>query len=289
MEQAPKREGKMNKHTISYLVWIAGLTWLLYGCTGTSAAPIETPAPIPPSATSVPSTATPVPPTATSTPEPTDTPEPTATATPTPDKTATAQAEATRTAEVFIAAIGKELETVGLSTDTGYLLWAQDEPVEIALDSYGQTLYEPFGNDQSASNFVLKTDITWESTGGLAVCGFIFRSDKNIEEGKQYQYRMLRLSGLPAWVIAFFQYGEFSKDISQIRTNGSINQDQGSTNKLILIAEGEMFTLYINDVRVGSFYDYSKNKLDGNFAFLATHESGETTCTFADTWIWALK
>jgi hypothetical protein len=279
----------MFKNTIYLISWVFGLTWLMTACAGTPAALLETTVPVLPSATPIPPTVTAVPSTSTPTPQPTDTPEPTATASPTPDKTGTAQVEATQTAEVIIAAIGKELETVGLSTDTGYLLWAQEEPVEIALNSYGQTLYDPFGDGQSASDFVLKTDVTWESTGGLAVCGFIFRSDQNFEEGKQYQYRMLRLSGLPAWVIAYFQYGEFSKDISQVRTNGAINQDQGSTNKLILIAEGEMFTLYINDVRIGSFYDYSKNKLDGNFAFLANHESGETTCTFADTWIWALK
>lgn len=279
----------MNKYILYHLIWVAGLAWLLTGCAGTPAAPIESQGPIFPSATPLPPTATAVSPTATPTVEPTHTPEPTVTATPAPDMTATAQVEATRTAEVVTAAIGKELETVGLSTDAGYLLWAQDEPVEIALDSYGQTLYEPFGNSQTASDFVLKTDITWESTGGLAICGLFFRSDANFEEGKQYQYRMLRLSGLPAWAISYYQNGEFSKDISQVRTNGAINQDQGSTNKLILIAKGEIFTLYINDVRVGSFYDYSKNKLEGYLAFLAVQESGETTCKFTDSWVWALK
>ena len=279
----------MNKHNFYQIVWIIGLAWLLSGCAAAPADPVETTMPVPPSATPVPPTATAIPPTTTSTLEPTATPEPTATATPTLDKTATAQAEATQTAEIVIAEINKELEAVGLSTENGQLLWAQDEPAEIALDSYGQTLYDPFGGDQSASDFVLKTDVTWESTGGLAICGFFFRSDKSFEEGKQYQYRMLRLSGLPAWAISYYQNGQFSKDISQVRTNSSINQEQGSTNKLLLIAEGEMFTLYINDVRVGTFYDYSKNKLDGYFAFLATHESGDTTCTFADTWVWALK
>ena len=279
----------MNKYIFYHLFWIAGLAWLLTGCAGTPAAPVETTAPASPSATPIPPTATAVPPTATLTVEPTLTPEPTVTATATPNKTATAHAEATQTAEVVITAIGKELKTVGLSTDTGYLLWAQDEPVEIALDSYGQTLFEPFGDSQTASDFVLKTDVTWESTGGLAICGLFFRSDTNFEEGKQYQYRMLRLSGLPAWAISYYQNGEFSKDISQVRTNGAINQDQGSTNKIILIAEGEMFTLYINDVRVGSFYDYSKNKMEGTFAFLAVQKSGETTCKFTDSWVWALK
>jgi hypothetical protein len=57
----------------------------------------------------------------------------------------------------------------------------------------------------------------------------------------------------------------------------------------MLIAESEKFTLYINDTRAGSFYDYSKNMLEGYFAFSAWQESGESTCTFDNTWVWALK
>lgn len=277
----------MNKHLFYHLSWIVILTWLLTACAGAAATPTAT-LPPPPTNTPIPPTATSEP-TATATLVPTDTPEPTPTATATPDKTATAQFVATQTAEAVVAKVGKELEAVGLSTDTGYLLWSQEEPVGITLDSYNQSLYDPFAQDPKASDFVLKSDIKWESTGGIAICGFMFRSEKNFEEGKQYQYRMLRLSGIPAWTIFYLQNGAFSKDVSQVRTNGAINQEQGSTNKVILIAEGEKFTLYINEVRVGTFFDYSKSMLDGYFAFLAAQESGKTTCTFSDTWVWALK
>lgn len=277
----------MNKHIFYHLFWIAGLAWLLSSCAGAPASPTPTVVPLP-SATQVPPTATAVP-TANATPLPTNTSEPIPSATPTLDLTATAQAEATQAAEAALAEIGKELELVGLSTDAGYLLWAQDEPVEIPLDSFNESVYDPFAGNPIASDFVMKSDVTWESTGGLAICGFFFRSEKNFKEGKQYKYQMLRLSGLPAWAISYFQYGDVQKDVSQLRTNGAINQDQGSTNKIVLIAEGEKFTLYINDIRAGSFYDYSKSMLDGQFAYLAFQESGKTTCTFNNTWVWALK
>lgn len=75
----------MNKSIITHFIWIAALAWLLSGCAGAPAAPVETLAPVPPSATPVPPTATMLPPTATPTPEPTDTPiPPTDTPAPTP-------------------------------------------------------------------------------------------------------------------------------------------------------------------------------------------------------------
>jgi hypothetical protein len=56
----------------------------------------------------------------------------------------------------------------------------------------------------------------------------------------------------------------------------------------LLIAENEKFTVYINDVRQGNFFDYSKQRLDGIFGFSGNEDSGTSTCTFAYTWIWQL-
>lgn len=283
----------MNKHIKTILAIIAGLAWLASGCASPAASPTATITLIP-SATPIPPSETPEP---TNTTAPTSTPEPTATitntpeptATNTPDLTATKQSEATQAAELVIEEIRDELEAVELSGDTGYLLWVQDESVKIDLDEYQEWIYEPFAEDQIASDFVLKTDITWDSTSGLMTCGFYYRSEENIEDGKQYLFVMLRLSGLPAWDITYWQYNEFQSTISEMRTNSAIDQGQMSTNKIVLIAEEEKFTLYINDTRVGSFYDYSKKLMEGYFAFSANHESGESSCEFSNTWVWALK
>lgn len=280
----------MNKKTICIIIIIAALTWLASACAGAQATPVTpeptntplpSPSPVPPTETALPS--------ATPTQEPTDTPTPAPSATPTPDMAATAQAIATQTAEVIVAEIGEQLEAIDLSTDSGYLLWAQDEPMAIDLGGYQEWIYEPFAIGEVASDFVLKTDITWDSSGGLVTCGLFFRSEENFVQGKQYLYQMLRLSGLPAWEISYLQYDEYQKSISDIRTNGAINQESGSTNKVLLVAEGEKFTLYINDTRAGSFYDYSKSMLEGYFAYSAWQESGESTCTFENTWVWALE
>jgi hypothetical protein len=263
------------------------------GCKG--AAPQPTPTnTLEPTATL---TFTPVPtntPTPTYTPTPTDTPTPTPTDTPTPtftatpDHKATQAAKATGTAEVIIAAIQQELATIDMPTDVGSLGWVQDKPVAIKLDTYGEWLYQPFAESLNASDFVLRTDITWQ-TEGLIYCGLIFRSEANLATGKQYSFMDMRFSGLPAWAIEFYNDGYFVNSITTVKFSSAINLDNGSVNKLVIIAEGNKFTVYINDQRMGSFYDYSNQSMNGKFAFQATQTNGPSTCTFSNSWVWLLK
>ena len=110
------------------LLSIAGLMWMFSGCAGAPTVPAETPLPPLPSDTPLPPAATTTP-TTSSNPTPTEvsteTLLPTTTPIVTPDRTATAQFKATSTAVSLLSSIGKELEAVELSTDSGYLLWAR--------------------------------------------------------------------------------------------------------------------------------------------------------------------
>ena len=65
--------------------------------------------------------------------------------------------------------------------------------------------------------------------------------------------------------------------------------ENGTTNGYILVAEGEKFTVYINDQRIGSFFDFNKTRSEGYFAFTAYQESGRGSCTFDNTVVWLLK
>jgi hypothetical protein len=206
-----------------------------------------------------------------------------------PNIAATKAYEATQAAEVLYAEIDKVLQIAGLSTELGSLLWVQTGSVPIDLTSYQEIVYDPFVGDPTASDFVLYSEVTWESSGGYAGCDLIFRSEPNFEEGAQYELQTIRLSGLPGWDIIYNNHGYFEKNVTGILTAGAIDQDQGAMNKILLIAEGEKFTVYFNDLRTGSYFDYSKNRLDGQFAFSAWQESGETTCTFENSWVWSLK
>ena len=129
------------------------------------------------------STSTPVP---TETTTPTETRAPTKTATATPNRTATAEVRATRAAEDMLVEIQKVLEQIGVPTENGNLAWFQEEPIEVSIDQYRNgSLVDP---ELTFGDFVLKTDVTWDSTGGLAGCGIVFRSEPNFEMGEQYGF-----------------------------------------------------------------------------------------------------
>jgi len=275
------------------LLVIIALILFLSSCSSSSQAAEVEPTNEPPAATATAKpTSTPEPtstplPTNTPTTKPTDTPAPTATAT--PDLEATAAAEAAQVMAEALAGITSEIESIGYPTDTGELGWMQVEPIEILVEEYNGGYYDEFAENLVAKDFILETEITWESSSGLAGCGLFFRSEPNFEQGAQYELAFLRLSGLPAWNIVYSKYGELQKNVTGILTAGAINQEQGDTNTYLLIAEEGKFTLYINDQRIGSYYDYANSRLEGEFAFTGWQESGETTCTFDNTWIWLLE
>jgi len=282
----------MNHHLKSRLLvcWplFAGL--LLSACGSANAAALP----------SAPATATPVvnvveevtaaPPTATFTPvPPTATPTalpPTATPSPKPNLTATAAARATQTAAPIIAMIEGELQKVGLSTQEGHLGWVHD-PVTIKLDTYMEAHANVDYPDLVVSDFVVHSDITWDSTTGLAGCGLLLRSGEDFAKGKQYQFALMRLAGKPLWDIEYYRYGQFQYNLTGLWDAPGVNFESGSTNRVTIVAQGDKMTVYVNGEKLGAATD---NKIaEGIVAFLAWQESGETTCAFTNSWMWILK
>jgi hypothetical protein len=229
------------------------------------------------------------PPTLTATPQPTSTPTPEPTATSTPEKAATRSAQATQTAEQAMALVQEDLQRIGMTLPPGSLGWIQDRAFYMDMSDYNSYYYLPIDASLKAKDFILKSDVTWVSTGGLITCGFLFRSEANFEEGKQYLFSMQRLSGLPEWRVAYLQYGRIQRNITGWRAASAINQDQGATNELILqVVDGE-YSLYINDQRIGTFPDYSVKNDEGYLAYYGYQESGESTCSFKNSWIWLIE
>jgi hypothetical protein len=277
-----------------FLAAVLSVTLFASGCVAPGAA-LPTPTDLPPPDTPVPSstpspipTDTPTPaPTDTPTPIPTDTPTATLTPTPTQNRTATAEARATQEYERIYAQILEDLEPYELTLDEGYLAWYSKEPEIMYLQDYNVYSYEVIGKNLKLSNFILKTDITWDSKSGLMTCGLIFRSEKNIENGAYYLFETQRLSGLPYWAIEFIQYNRLDHFISGgLRSSPAIDQKAGATNEYIFVIDDTVMTVYANGVRLGTAVS---SKLDsGILAFYIYQESGYTTCKFDNTWIWAL-
>lgn len=255
------------------------ITLLLIACGSPQPTPTHTPVP----------TDTPLP-TETPTPMPTSTSTSTPTGTATPDYMATEAVEATEAMAAVIEEIDAELQAIGYSTDTGSLGWVSEGSEEIRITTYRTHDWITLASGQSFSDFILKADVTWESTGGLAVCGFWFRAESDDEDAAHFVFRTIRLSGFPGWVIAYMKFNEYKAFVSsggRTSTSPYINQEQGSTNTFILAAEGNGITVFANGNRLGQATILKLRK--GLIAYYSDQESGETSCTFDNAWIWDLS
>ncbi|MDH5508301.1 MAG: hypothetical protein OEZ02_13845 [Anaerolineae bacterium] len=229
-----------------------------------------------------PATNTPVPPPAnTAPPAPTDTPIPT------PDYAATEAAELAAAAQQKIAVIDEILQEYNLSTSQGSLGWVQDQPIEIRTDSYGEVSYVPVSGEDEYSNFVLSVSIDWDSSSGVAGCGIMFRAENNVQKGEQYRFLTLRLSGLPAWDVEYYNNGNYQSTVTgQVMKNSAIDNDSGATNQYVLVVEDKTLVAYANEQKLSSVNITKLNT--GRIAFLTWQESGESSCNFYDGWIWDL-
>lgn len=262
----------------SYFVLFVAM--LATACAGTAPEPTATALP---------------PPTATNTPVPTDTPLPTDTPTPeptaTPDAAATAAAQSTQAAEPVLTELRSILgDSSGVSYAEGYLLWQQTNPVIIELSgpSGRRNTYKPISEESiTAKDFIFKADVTWNATGWM-FCGAAFRSDANIEKGKQYELSFLRFSGLPAYFIDVYDGGLYKSSLSDARFSEDIDITNSATNQYAVVAQADKFTVYFNGRKQSDFFDSGKQRMDGLFGFLAWQESGKGSCEFKNGWIWSL-
>jgi hypothetical protein len=123
---------------------------------------------------------------------------------------------------------------------------------------------------------------------GIIICGTVFRSEPDLEMGKQYRFAFLRLSGLPAWEIDVFEFGRYKNSPTDVKFSGALDQGNGATNEFVLVARDDQFNLYINKTREGRFFDYSKQRTQGVLGFLGAQDSGNGTCKFENSWVWSL-
>lgn len=218
---------------------------------------------------------------------PTETPTPTSTPTPTIDLAATAAFESTQEANRIIEEVASTLKKINVNTTGGHLGWSEIDPWPISATSYNSISVEPIADDAEFSTYVLHYDVKWESTGGLAGCGLIFHSEPNLGNGKQYRFFAYRFSGLPYWNVELWDNGMWVNDpMGRGHLNGAIEQENGATNSFTLIVQDKIATAYVNSKRLSHIPINSANH--GRLAFFTFQESGETTCSFRNAWLWVL-
>ena len=214
-----------------------------------------------------------------------------------PTRTATSTMDVDATARAFFAStpspsaseeqIKKELADLGLPFE-GRLAWYMPAPVEISLKNYNETKFSAAAQDLVFTDFVLKVSIGWDSKTGLAGCGIILRADTPLGTGSQYQFSTLRLAGAPAWDLEFFTNGKLVPNLSMpVQYTKAIDIEQGATNTYYLLVQGKELTVLANGSRLGTVALSARE--EGLTGLMGFQESGETTCSFSQFWIWDLS
>ena len=150
-----------------------------------------------------------------------------------------------------IAPVVAELPRYGVSPADGYVAW-QHPPVTINLQGSQQTGYANNYQSITAGDFVLAADITWHTFNSSSGCGFTFRSDGNTNQLSQYIVNMTRVaSGHMAFLgmangklVNFQSFFPIDKD-------KSFNWANDSTNRIAVVARGNLVDLYTNGEWVG--------------------------------------
>lgn len=188
------------------------------------------------------------------------------------NKLATAQAEATaksgsiqatqtalaagrsesQLAEATLAApIVAELPQYGLEPSGGRVGWLH-EPLTLEITGYQQMTY---GNDHpevTAADFALAADITWDTQYGSSGCGVMFRSNGDQKKPDAYMILLTRF-GNGHVIFTAMAGGEIANvhDFYPKTEDRTFQWQNGTTNRLAIIARGNLIEIYTNGVKIG--------------------------------------
>jgi len=158
----------------------------------------------------------------------------------------------TKLATATIAApVIAELPTYGLDASSGKVGWIHD-PLTLDISGYQQFAY---GNDfmnVTAKDFVLAADVTWDTQYGDSGCGFMFRSDGDKQKPNQYMIIASRFANGRV-IFTAVKDGEIANlsDFYPKDADRSFDWKNGSTNRLAIVARGNLIEIYTNGVKIG--------------------------------------
>jgi hypothetical protein len=198
-------------------------------------------------------------------------------------------AQAAATGQAF-QPIMQELLSLGIDTNAGRLAWTQP-PLTLFVEGY---LQHDFDVEfvTVARNFVVAADITWNTQFGSTGCGYVVRSDADEEAGDRY------------FIVA--TRGGNGRVLSGVQLDGNLVLDDGvdiyangidpafqwqndTTNRMVIIGRENTFSIYTNGTFLGDFTPESAFFERGFVAFVALNESGTTTCTFNNAYLWLMN
>jgi hypothetical protein len=252
--------------------------------------------------------------TATAQSAPTNTPAPDATATPQSESQSAVGTAQTQATEISVAATGtrnvvateqavqaegtaqafqpiqQELQALGIDTNAGRLAWTQD-PLTLFAEGYLQ--YEADVQFVTvATDFVVAADITWNTQFGTTGCGYVVRDNGDEETGDRYFIVATRGGNGRVFTGVQLDGNLVQDDTKDIYANGIdplFEWQNDTTNRMVVIGRGNTFSIYTNGTFLGDFTPASAFFERGFVAFVALNESGTTTCTFTNAYLWLIQ
>lgn len=150
-----------------------------------------------------------------------------------------------------IAPVVAELPLYGIAPGDGYVAWLH-APTTIELEGYRQAGHATDYPLITAADFVVATDITWNTKNGVGGCGFLFRSDGDTAKPTQYMLLMERIANGRVTFGATVE-GELSNYNSFYPRSDDPTFDwfNDATNRLALVVRGNLIEIYTNGTLIG--------------------------------------
>jgi hypothetical protein len=144
-----------------------------------------------------------------------------------------------------------DLPKYGVDPEGGRPGWIHP-PVTLEVDGYMQYDYVNQFIATVARDFVVSSDITWNTQYGTSGCGFVLRSDGN--KNALNQYLTIATRGASGHVLfATMSNGDIvgGRDIYAYGIDPNFNWENNATNRLTVVGRGNTFTIYSNDTLIG--------------------------------------
>lgn len=144
-----------------------------------------------------------------------------------------------------------ELPKYGVDPSKGRPGWIHPS---VTLEVDGYMSYDYVNNFLAtvAQDFVVSSDITWNTRYGTSGCGFVLRSDGNKNALNQYMAIVTR--GASGHVLfATMSNGDIvgGKDIYAYGRDPNFQWGNNVTNRLTVVGRGNTFSIYSNDTLIG--------------------------------------
>ena len=159
-------------------------------------------------------------------------------------------AEAMAATATVEAPIRAELPTYGIDPANGHVGWVHP-PAELSVTGYLKYDYINQFIGTVAQNFVVSTDITWDTQYGTSGCGLVLRSNGN--EDALSQYLVVATRGANGHIVfSSMEDGKLRNGIDSYANylDPKFQVQNGATNRLTVVGRGNTLTIFTNGTQI---------------------------------------